>query len=121
MHTQVTKDAFSGQKIFVGLDVHKKDFKVSVMAGAVLYKTFSSPPDGQKVLSFLQHNFPGAEYYSAYEAGFSGFWLHKQLMELGVNSIVVNQQIYLQRIKNAGRKKIKETVVSWPKIFKRAS
>jgi len=90
MHTQVTKDAFRGQKIFVGLDVHKKDFKVSVMAGGVLYKTFTSPPDGQKVLNFLRDNFPGAEYYSAYEAGFSGFWLHKQLVELGVNSMVVN-------------------------------
>lgn len=90
MHTKVTKDAFNGQKIFVGMDVHKKDFKVSVMAGGLLYKTFSSPPDGQKIVSFLQHNFPGAEYYSAYEAGFSGFWLHKQLMGLGVNSIVVN-------------------------------
>ncbi len=90
MRTQITKDAFIGQKIFVGLDVHKKDFKVSVIAGGVLYKTFCSPPDGQKVFSFLQQNFPGAEYYSAYEAGFSGFWLHKQLTGLGVNSIVVN-------------------------------
>lgn len=90
MRTQITKDAFIGQKIFVGLDVHKKDFKVSVIAGGVLYKTFSSPPDGAKVFSFLQQNFPGAEYYSAYEAGFSGFWLHKQLIELGVNSFVVN-------------------------------
>lgn len=90
MRTQITKDAFSGQKIFVGLDVHKRDFKVSVMVGGVHYKTFSSPPDGQKVLSFLQQNFPGAEYHSAYEAGFSGFWLHKQLIELGLNSIVVN-------------------------------
>jgi transposase len=90
MHSKVTNDAFKGQKIFVGLDVHKKDFKVSVIAGGVFYKTFVSPPAGEKIAAFLKHNFPGAEYFSAYEAGFSGFWLHRQLAELGINSIVVN-------------------------------
>jgi transposase len=90
MRTKVTKDAFKGQKIFVGLDVHKNDFNVSVMAGGVFYKTFTSPPDGEKIAGFLENNFPGAEYYSAYEAGFSGFWLHKQLKGLGINSIIVN-------------------------------
>jgi len=74
MQNEVTKEAFRGQKIFVGLDVHKKDFKVSIMAEDVFYKTFTSPPNGEKVADFLRHNFPGAEYYSAYEAGFSGFW-----------------------------------------------
>lgn len=90
MHTKVTKDAFIGQEIFVGMDVHKKDFKVTVIAGGVFSKTFSCPPDGENVASYLEANFPGAVYNTAYEAGFSGFWLHKQLKELGINSIVVN-------------------------------
>jgi transposase len=38
----------------------------------------------------LHKNFPGAEYFSAYEAGFSGFWLHRQLTALKVKNIVVN-------------------------------
>ena len=38
----------------------------------------------------LAKNFPGGNYFSAYEAGFCGFWIHNKLKELGVNSIVVN-------------------------------
>jgi transposase len=90
MQTKVTKDAFKGQNIFVGLDVHKKDFKVTVVAEGFFYKTFSCPPASKNIASFLEHNFPGATYYSAYEAGFSGFWLHRELTELGIKSIVVN-------------------------------
>lgn len=29
-------------------------------------------------------------YFSAYEAGFSGLWPHYKLTELGINNIVVN-------------------------------
>lgn len=90
MQTKITKDAFKGQEIFVGMDVHKKDFKVTVIAGGMFYKTITCPPDGKAIASYLESNFPGATYYSVYEAGFSGFWLHKQLLQLGINSIVVN-------------------------------
>lgn len=90
MHTKITKDAFKGQEIFVGMDVHKKDFKVTVIAGGTFYKTITCPPDGTAVANYLEANFPGATYHSAYEAGFSGFWLHKELLRLGIDSIVVN-------------------------------
>ena len=90
MHTKITKDAFKGQEVFVGLDVHKKDFKVTVIAGGLFYKTITCPPNGKAVARFLEANFPGATYNSVYEAGFSGFWLHNELMRLGVNSIIVN-------------------------------
>lgn len=90
MRQKVTEKDFYGQSIYVGIDVHRKDFKVSVMAENVFYKTFSSPPDAEVLSNYLRNNFPGANYYSAYEAGFSGFWLHRALTKMGVNSIVVN-------------------------------
>jgi transposase len=90
MRTKITETAFNGQRIFVGLDVHKKDFKVSIMVEDMFYKTFTSPPDAQKVVNYLWENFPGADYYSAYEAGFSGYGLHRQLVERNVKNIVVN-------------------------------
>ena len=34
--------------------------------------------------------FPGGIYHSAYEAGFSGYWIHNKLCNFGINSIVVN-------------------------------
>lgn len=90
MQTKVTEKTFEGQSIYVGIDVHRKDFKVSIMAGDLLYKTFSTPPQAEVIGNYLRNNFPGASYHTAYEAGFSGFWLHRDLVKLGINSIVVN-------------------------------
>jgi len=39
---------------------------------------------------YLEKHFPKGTYYSVYEAGFCGFWIHDKLQSLGVNSIVVN-------------------------------
>jgi transposase len=90
MHTKDTKVSFEGQEIFVGMDVHKKDCIVTVIAGGMFYKTITCPPNGKAIVSYLESNFPGASYHSVYEAGFSGFWLHKELLQLGIDSIVVN-------------------------------
>ena len=90
MREKVNEKAFVGQSIFVGIDVHKKEWKISVMTEEIHCKTFSAPPEADKLSNYLRRNFPGAAYYSAYEAGFSGFWLHKELTKLGIKSIVVN-------------------------------
>lgn len=90
MHTKVNESTFAGQPIYVGIDVHLKSWKVSVMAGEVYYKTFSAPPESEKLANYLKQNFPGAEYYSAYEAGFCGFSVHRELTKFGIKSIIVN-------------------------------
>ena len=54
------------------------------------HKTFSQDPSPQILYKYLSENFPGANYYSAYEAGFCGFWIHDELQKLGVKCIVVN-------------------------------
>lgn len=90
MHTKITKCSFKGQELFVGMDVHKKHFTLTVIAGGMFYKTITCPPEGKAIASYLDRNFPEATYHSVYEAGFSGFWLHKELLQLGINSIVVN-------------------------------
>lgn len=42
------------------------------------------------LLNYMNKFFPGAIIYSAYEAGFSGFHLHRYLTQNGVNNIVVH-------------------------------
>ena len=39
---------------------------------------------------YLVNNYPGANYFSVYEAGFCGFWIHEKLTDLGITNIVVN-------------------------------
>ena len=90
MQTQRNKLDYNGQNIYVGIDTHKTQWTVTVMVEGNMYKTFSQPPKAEPLLGFLNKNFPGGTYHSAYEAGFCGFWPHFSLSELGVNSIVVN-------------------------------
>lgn len=86
----LSKLDFSEQSIFAGIDVHKKSWSVHLVSDSVDLGSFSQPPDPQKLVSNLKKRYPGATYYSAYEAGFCGFWIHRALVENGINNIVVN-------------------------------
>jgi len=90
MHKQGSKIDFSDQDIFVGFDVHLKSWKVTVVTQHSTMKTFSQDPDANVLHNYLQRNFPGGRYHSAYEAGFCGYWIHNKLLSLGIKSIVVN-------------------------------
>jgi len=63
----------TGQPVYVGLDVHKKSWSVSVFSRYGEFKTFTQPPQPDKLVDYLKRNFPGGEYHSVYEAGYCGF------------------------------------------------
>jgi transposase len=90
MQGQSTQLNFSGQKIFVGIDVHLKSWTVTLLTEKLTHKTFTQPPKVEVLKNYLETNFPGGEYHSVYEAGFSGLWSHYKLTEMGINNIVVN-------------------------------
>ena len=90
MRGQVNKLDFNGQNIYVGIDVHLKSWSVTVLSESSVLKKFRQDPRPEALHKFLVTNYPGASYYSVYEAGFSGFWTHNRLSELGINNIVVN-------------------------------
>lgn len=90
MKTQVNEIDYSGQNIYVGFDVHLKSWKVSIMTERMKIKPFSQDPCPEALVNYLKKNFPGGNYYSAYEAGFCGYWIHHKLVSLGVKNIVVN-------------------------------
>ena len=91
METQVRKLDFSDQKIFVGIDVHRKSWRVSIHLGEVLEKTINlSPPSPGSLSQYLKRNYPQGDYLCAYEAGFCGFWIQEQLAADGIKTIVVH-------------------------------
>ena len=90
MQTQSNKLNFAGQNIFVGIDVHKKNWTVCIFSEHLEHKKFSQPPTAEALKTYLHRNFPGATYHSAYEAGFCGFHVHDSLQKAGINNIVVN-------------------------------
>jgi transposase len=91
MQTQVTKKIdFKGKDLFIGLDVHKKSWSVTILVEGIEHRTFTQPPDPRTLYNYLQKMFPGGTYHSAYEAGFCGYGIHRELNDLGIKNIVIN-------------------------------
>lgn len=87
---KVNESDYSGQKIFIGIDVHLKEWKVTILLEETPFKTLSMDPSAHVLRTYLDRNFPGGEYYSAYEAGFTGFSTHRDLELYGIYNMVVN-------------------------------
>lgn len=81
---------FAGHTIFAGMDVGKKSWKICILTEVLEHKTFTQPPSVSVLVNSLHRNFPGARYRAAYEAGYCGFWIHDELVQCGVDCIVVN-------------------------------
>lgn len=81
---------FSGKTIYLGLDVHKRKWSVSVYVGDVFYQTFQQDSVAVNLMNYLQRHFPGGRYMACYEAGFCGFSIYRDLVSLGIDCLVVN-------------------------------
>lgn len=78
------------QVVYIGIDVHKKQWKVAIYTPLYEYKVFSQNPDPGQLYVFLCKHFPGWRYLSVYEAGFCGFWIDASLSALGIENMVIN-------------------------------
>ena len=81
---------FKGQNFYVGLDVHKRSWAVTIRSMGIEVGRFTQPPSAAALATYLQNNFPGGRYFSAYEAGFCGTGTHEQLCKLGISNILVH-------------------------------
>ncbi len=84
------KIAYEGKKVFVGIDVHKRTYSVVAVVEGVIAKKWRTVASPEKLAEQLKRYFPGALIYTAYEAGFSGFVLHRVLAKAGIENMVVN-------------------------------
>ena len=87
---QVKTLSFAGQNIYCGIDTHKKDWAVCIRDESYELRTFSQPAKPDILVDFLHRNYPGAQYFAVYEAGFSGFWAQRSLTILGVNCSIIH-------------------------------
>lgn len=84
------KISFKEKSIFVGIDVHKNSWKVCILCEGIEHKVYSQDCSALILSKYLRRNFPEGRYYSVYEAGFCGYWVHEALIAEGINNIVVN-------------------------------
>lgn len=90
MKTNKTDLDFHGTNLYIGIDVHLNQWTVTIRLRDLELDTFSMDPSPEQLKNHLTKLYPHAHYYSVYEAGFCGFWIHRELTELGINNIVVN-------------------------------
>ena len=88
--SKIKKLDFKGQEFFVGIDVHLKSWKITIRNNHKELKTFSMEPIPEQLFEHMRKNYPHGNYFSVYEAGFCGFWIHRRLMALGFKNIIVN-------------------------------
>src|SRR3954462_10754310 len=81
---------YQGQNFYVGLDVHKKSWAVTIRSMKIQVAHFTQPPGAEVLVHYLRRNFPGGQYHSAYEAGFCGTGFHEQLCAQEINNIIVH-------------------------------
>lgn len=81
---------YTGKTIFIGIDVHKKTYSVTCICEKAIVKRDTIKANPECLGDYLKKYFVNAEVYSVYEAGFSGFGLHRYLLNKGINSIVVH-------------------------------
>ena len=88
--TENNKLDFSNQRFFIGIDVHKKKWAVSVRQEGILLKTFVMNSEPEDLKNYLQKHYPGGKYISTYEAGFSGYSTDRKLKELGIENKIAH-------------------------------
>ena len=87
---QRNRISFKGQKIFIGIDVHKNTWQVTTLTEAGIKKTHPQKASAKELYDFLNRYYPEGDYIAVYEAGFSGFSTYYALKEQGIDCIVIN-------------------------------
>jgi len=93
MQKQGSKSSFEGQKVYVGLDVHKKTWKAATCTKHTNpgpWTVTIEKPFDENLRGYLDKHFPGATFLCGYEAGFCGFWIHDALEVKGLQTKVMH-------------------------------
>src|SRR5437899_3991703 len=102
---------------YVGLDVHKATISIAVAddgVAPVLFGTIANDATAvRKAVSQLKR---GGKLVAAYEAGPTGYGLHRQLTQLGVDCVVVAPALIPRRAGDRS-KLTSETPSPWPDCF----
>jgi len=81
---------YTHKVVYLGIDVHKKTYAVTAICEGQVVKKDTLKADGSFLLSYCKKYFPEAQIQTAYEAGFSGFHLHRYLEENGIKNMVIH-------------------------------
>jgi transposase len=90
MKQDMKEISYVGKDVYLGIDVHKKTYVVVARVEGEVVKKWTTAASPQSLAQQLLKYFAGANIKSAYEAGFSGFVLHRELEKNGIHNLVVH-------------------------------
>lgn len=81
---------YTGKIVYMGIDVHKKTYACVSICDEEIVKKDTMRADPAALIAYIKNQFQGATVETAYEAGFSGFHLHRELVKVGINNRVIH-------------------------------
>jgi transposase len=88
-----------GETIFVGIDMHQRQWRITIRTVEVELLSASIPGDWQSLRHSLER-YHGHPIEVVYEAGCFGYWLHDRLVEFGARCIVTPPSLIPQESGN---------------------
>src|SRR5215203_5781012 len=76
--------------LFIGLDVHKKSWSVTLQEGQTVLKRFSMEADADALVHFVQKHYPSHHVECCYESCCLGYHIYRALHTAGWQVLVVN-------------------------------
>ena len=86
MNTQIT----ALPKLYIGIDIHKRSWKVHCATDLSMGRTFSMSPDAVELHNYVNKYYVDHQVSTVYEAGCCGYVAHRQFESYGWRSLVVN-------------------------------
>lgn len=81
---------FTGKTIYVGIDVHQKDYQVAKITEGICLGNHRMNANADTLIKHLLTHYPGAIFKCVYESCAWGFNLQRKLVKAGIECIVVH-------------------------------
>jgi transposase len=81
---------FTGKTIYVGIDIHKREWQVGQYYQGITLGNHRITGDSEQLVDFLKKRYPGAILKCVYESCAWGFNLQRELTTAGIECIVVH-------------------------------
>ena len=90
LHKGKTLIDYKGKIIYVGIDVHQKDYQVAKILNGICIGNHRMSSSNEAVIEHLRGHYPGATFKCVYESCAWGFELQRALSAAGMECIVVH-------------------------------
>lgn len=78
------------KQLFIGLDVHKKTWAVTIQQDQVFLKRFTIEADSETLITYINNHFPNHQVQCCYESCCCGYHIYHSLTKAGWKVLVVN-------------------------------